>query len=165
MPSTMHIHNTNIHRPTTGKLPGQRLATTSLTGPNNKSPLFFVTDRPTGTRFLVDTGADVSVIPSSLSEKRNPSPIILQAVNNSPIPTYDEKSIALDLGLRRKIRWIFLIADVPVANFGADFLASFGLKVDMRHMKFIDTNTNFSINGISCSYNSPFPMFYLLTTT
>ena len=35
----------------------------------------------------------------------------------------------------------------------------------MRHRKLIDTNTNLSINGISCSYNSPCTMFCLPTTT
>ena len=101
-------------------------------------------------RFPVDTGADVSCIPPFLSEKHDPSPTILQAINNSPIPAYGEKSIALDLGLGRKMRWSFLIADVAVAILGAYFLASFGFKVDMRHRKLIDTNTilqdsNFSL--------------------
>ena len=34
----------------------------SVSGPVN-SRLFYITDQDTGTRFLVDTGAEVSIIP------------------------------------------------------------------------------------------------------
>ena len=155
----------HFHNSTPGKLPRQRLEATSLAGRSTQSRLFFVTDRPTGTRFLVDTGADVSAIPPSLSEKCHPSPVMLQAVNESSIKTYGEKSIALDLGLRRDFRWIFIIADVPIGILGADFLANFSLKVDMRHRKLIDTNTTLSVNGIHYSLFSPRPMFCLPTTS
>ena len=41
---------------------GRALAATSVSGPVN-SRLFYITDQDTGTRFLVDTGAEVSIIP------------------------------------------------------------------------------------------------------
>ena len=37
--------------------------------------LFFVTDRQSGTRFLIDTGAEVSVIPPSRKDKQHKHPL------------------------------------------------------------------------------------------
>ena len=70
---------------------------TSPAGSSITSRLFYVTDRTTGTRFLVNTGADVSVLPPSATEKRKPAPMVLQAVNRSTISTFGEKSMTLDI--------------------------------------------------------------------
>ena len=159
----MLLHSEQLH-PAVGKLPSQRLAATSPTGPlNNHSRLFYVTDRTTGTRFLVDTGADVSVLPPTPAVKRHPSSssFTLQAVNKTTIQTYGEKSMTIDVGLRRAYRWIFVLADIPLPILGADFLAHFGLKVDIRNRRLIDTTTNLTINGIKSSHPSPRPMYCL----
>ena len=48
------------------------------------SRLFFVTDRSSGLRFLVDTGAEVSVLPVSwVSHSTSPAGPTLQAVNHA----------------------------------------------------------------------------------
>ena len=44
------------------ELPGRTLVATGVTGPL-LSHLFYIRDTHTGTRFLVDTGSEVSVIP------------------------------------------------------------------------------------------------------
>ena len=63
------------------------------------SHLFYVTDRSCGLRFLVDTGAEVSVIPPSSTERRHPHEnLTLQAINSTPIATYGTHSLTLDLG-------------------------------------------------------------------
>ena len=47
--------------------------TTAVTGHNShESRLLYVTDRRTGTQFLVDTGAEVSVVPPTALEKKTP---------------------------------------------------------------------------------------------
>ena len=138
---------------------------TSLPGTSPPSRLFYVTDRPSGTRFLVDTGADISIIPPSPAEKRHLSSRTLQAVNHTSIQTYGEKSLTLDIGLRRTFRWIFVIADLPMPILGADFLANFGLKVDVAHRQLIDTTTTLSINGITASITSPSPIFAMPQTS
>ena len=75
--------------------------------------LFHMIDKTSGVRFLVDTGAEVSAIPPSRTErKHSQQAFTLQAVNNTAITTYGYKSLTLDLGLRRTFRWIFVIADV-----------------------------------------------------
>ncbi|BHF70466.1 hypothetical protein SprV_0301351700 [Sparganum proliferum] len=65
------------------------------------------------------------------------------SANNSSIPTFGQRSITLDLGLRRIFRWVFIIADVSVGLIGADFLAHFNLLVDFKNRRLIDCITNF----------------------
>ena len=99
--------------------------------------LFFLRDYASGTHFLVDTGAEVSVIPPSRSEhhRNKDSKLILQAVNGSSITTFGTRSLTLNLGLHRTFRWIFVIADVQNPILGADFLRNFGLLMDMKHTR------------------------------
>ena len=139
-----------------GKLRCQRLKATSPPGTDTNSRLFFVSDRKTGIRFLVDTGAEVSVLPPTAMDKRQPrsSSVNLQAVNKSPISTFGEKSLTLDVGLRRVFRWIFIIADLPNPIIGADFLQHFGLLVDVKRRKLIDSTTSLTVAGIG-SNTSP----------
>lgn len=113
------------------------------------SRLFYVTDRIAGHRFLVDTGAEVSVVPAArLDRQRSPQTAPLQAANNSAINTYGQRSLTIDLGLRRTFRWVFVVADVRMAILGADFLTHFALSVDLRARRLVDTTTRMSIQGI-----------------
>ena len=110
----------------------------------------------TNVRFLVDTGSEVSVIPPTPADRRrSPDPRTLIAVNNSPINTYSQRSLTLNLGLRRSLPWIFIIADVQKPILGADFLSHYGLTVDMRQCKLVDTRTHLRIQGIISSCNPP----------
>ena len=77
------------------------------------SRLFYVTDRSNGYRFLVDTGAEVSVIPPSATDRKHRrTSLSLQAVNDSPIATYGHRLLTVNLGLRRTFQWVFIVADV-----------------------------------------------------
>lgn len=102
-------------------------------------------------RFLVDTGSDVSIIPASRKDKLNgPSPFQLHAANGSQICTYGSRFITTDLGLRRRFSWNFLLADVTTAIIGADFLANFGVVVDLGNHRLIDGSTKLhSIGGFT----------------
>ena len=87
------------------KLPGRSLAATSVAGPSPQGRLFYVYDKSTPFRFLVDTGAQVSIIPPSPAERTTgPGDLRLQAINGSNIPTFGMRSLTLDLGLRRTFR-------------------------------------------------------------
>ncbi len=141
-----------------GKLHSRTLAATGVPGHIPTSRLFYVTDTHTGTRFLVDTGSEVSVIPLTLSKcKSPPDKLTLIAVNSTPITTYGKQSLTLNLGLRRSFAWIFIIADVQRPILGADFLRHFGLSVDMKHRRLRDAVTNLRIQGILSSDSSPSP--------
>ena len=73
--------------------------------------------------------------------------------------------MTLDIGLRRSFRWIFIIADLPLPILGADFLAHFGLRVNARHCKQIDTITGLSLNGLHSTTVSPRPVFHFPAST
>ena len=140
-----------------GKWPGRSLAATSVTGLLT-SRLFYVSDKATGRRYLVDTGAEVSVIPPSRVERqRKCDHLTLQAVNNTSIRTYGKRSLTLDLGLRRTFRWVFVIADIKHPILGADFLRHFALLVDMCRHRLTDGLTHLLIQGVTCNTKSLSP--------
>ena len=70
---------------------GCSLSATSVAG-HLPSCLLYISDRKTGRRFLVDTGAAVSVIPPTAADRKHKQELGLRAVNGSPIPTYGTRS-------------------------------------------------------------------------
>lgn len=102
------------------------------------------------------------ITPSSFDNQRHArSDITLEAVNKSRIPTYGERSLTLNLGLRRTFRFVFVVADLPTPIIGADFLDEFGLVVDVRHQRLLDSTTKLMVNGICAPLHtkSVSPMF------
>ena len=140
-----------------GKWHGQPLVATNVPG-HSHSRLFYITDHSSGLRFLVDTGAQVSVIPPTPAQRKHTHDNFqLQAVNSSPITTYGNQSLTLDLGLRRTFHWVFVIADVQSPILGADFLRHFGLLVDLRHSCLSDGITQLKVQGTVSTIVSPSP--------
>ena len=130
-----------------GNPPDQSLNATGVTS-HIHSRLFYITDKCNSFRFLVDTGAEVSIIPPNSNDLKHPAPLILQAVNNTSIPTFGTRSLTLNLGLHRPFRWVFIIARVHTPILGADFLRHYGLLVDVRTHRLVDTLTNLHVQGI-----------------
>lgn len=122
----------------------------SETGQTPNNYRLFITDPMTNIRFLIDTGADVSIIPPSRLEKQKTPNSFLYAANNSKIPVYGEKWITISIGLRRPFKWLFTIAEIPKAILGADFLNNYSLLVDLKHRKLIDVTTNLQKRGKLC---------------
>ncbi|XP_076278431.1 uncharacterized protein LOC143208168 [Lasioglossum baleicum] len=100
-----------------GKLIDPSVAETGAGGSRGSSRLH-IRDRISGTSFLIDTA------------------------NDTTIDTFGESFRTLDLGLRRTINWNFCIAAVPRPIIGADLLKHYGLLVDIRSNRLIDSNTN-----------------------
>ena len=98
-----------------------------------------------------------AIPPSPADRRRSPDKLTLMAVNETPIRTYGKRSLTLNLGLRRSLPWIFIIADVQKPILGADFLRHFGLLVDMQHSQLIDAHTHLHIQGILSTDPSPSP--------
>ena len=140
------------------KRAGRPLTAASVTGPSQRCRLFYVQDRSTGSRFLVDTGAEVSVVPPSRAERSHPQESFsLISANGSKITTYGTRSLTLSLGLRRTFRWSLIVADVKQPILSADFLQHFGLTVDMGHSRLLDSTTQLKVQGITTSHTSPQP--------
>ena len=70
-----------------GKREGQHIEAADVAGPH-LCRLFYVTDHTLGLQFLIDTGAQVSVVPPAPKDRPSPHPPTLQAVNGTTIRTY-----------------------------------------------------------------------------
>ena len=160
-----------------GKRPPASLVATSDAGTTSR--LLFITDRATHTRYLIDTGAAVSVVPAPLhSRKSDEKGPPLRAANGTNIATYGTQMLSLDLGLQRKFKWPAVLADVSRPILGADFLRQSNLLVDIARERLIDAHTFYSTHaktsrepavGLSfvappCPYRSLLESFPSLTT-
>lgn len=118
----------------------------------SNSRLFYITDKLTGHRFLIDTGAEVSVIPPSQSDRLHKQDLVLQAANNTSITTYGRRSLTLlNLGLGREFQWIFIVADVKRPILGIDFLRHYALIVDVRRQQLLDAPTQSKVKVTTSS--------------
>lgn len=116
---------------------------------SNTSNRLFIKDSSNNITFLIDTGADISLVPPSDNERKHSNianEIELFAANGTRIKTFGSKTIEVNLGLRRSFKWLFIIADVQRGIIGADFLDRFELLVDLSNKKLIDSTTKLSAN-------------------
>jgi len=99
-------------------------------------------------RCFIETEADISVLPRKAAKgKHILSEYKLYPTNNILITTYGSKLVHVDLGIRRKLDWTFVMADVKQAIIGADFLSHYGLLVDLKHRSLSDGTTSLKMNG------------------
>nr|VZI11626.1 unnamed protein product [Spirometra erinaceieuropaei] len=66
-----------------------------------------------------------------------------------PHSHFGSLSLTLNISLCRSFTWIFVIADVPHAIFGSDFLSEFDLLVDCRRARLLDRITGLSVRGLT----------------
>nr|VZI07667.1 unnamed protein product [Spirometra erinaceieuropaei] len=151
--------------PETGKPVSQRIDETVFSGSSGSGRTFYVCDTANRRRFLVDSGAQISVVPTIAAAHRFPNPgLHLQAASCAPIPIFVTLSLTLNFGLRRSFTWVFVIADVPHALLGSDFLAEFDLLVDCRRARLLDRTTRLSVRGLT-SFTAPTSLSLLDTAT
>ncbi|KAH9583342.1 hypothetical protein MS3_00007771 [Schistosoma haematobium] len=136
-----------------GKLPSRHALTATVAG--EQSRLLYVTDVITKVRYLVNTDAEVNVLPANSNDRLRQSVLNLQAASGKPIATYGKRYIYLNLstnivvdhnstGLRKPIHWIFAVADVSMPIIGIDLLQHHNLLIDTRKRRLVDVNTNLS---------------------
>lgn len=90
----------------------------------NKLRRLHITDKNTELKFLIDTEADISLLPKKHAGKNTrPAQIQLFAANGTLILTYRAKLLTLNFGIRRSLKWNFCIADVTAPIIGADLLS------------------------------------------
>ena len=110
------------------------------------SKLLYVADKGHKCRYLIDTGAAVSVLPKSCANGiSDAGSLPLVAANNSTIHTYGNCKHVVDVGLKREYPWTFIVADVQQPIIGADFLINYNLLVDLRSRCLRDMRTGLAI--------------------
>lgn len=120
-----------------------------------------ITDRHTQLTYLIDTGADVSVLPRPHNvdadqeypdDPHDPQPQLV-AANGTRIRTYGFALRRINLGIRRPFDHRFIYADVRQPIIGSDFLRQHNLLVDMANNRIIDGSTTLSVAGIRAAPN------------
>ena len=122
-----------------GKRPCQRPLVNTAAGHPSKS--FRVHDSQSGESYLVDTGAEISLLPPTDCDRKfrtRGSP--LRAANDTDIVSFGERTKSLKLGTTT-ICWKFNVADVTQPILGADFPCHHGLLVDVRRRQLINAET------------------------
>lgn len=122
----------------------------------------FVHDRKNNITFLIDTGADISVLPCDRHQKKVSPNYSLSAANGSYINTFGTKLLQVDLGLRRPFTHQFILASVNKPIIGADFLTKFKIIVDLSNKRLTDSETNLSVNALITTSNTPSPLQYAI---
>lgn len=136
-----------------GKRPGRSPVVATVTGAT--SSLLYVQDNKSGRRFLVDTGAEVSVVPSSRWDVHKvKTDCTLVAANGSLIPTYGTRPISFMFGSQR-YQWPFIIAKVARPLLGADFLRANSLLVDLKGKRLIHAETFATTQLTTASLSAP----------
>ena len=136
-----------VHGPTQkepGKCQSGPTVASATAGPLD--PQLFITDVNTGRRFLVDTGAQVSVIPPTWFERHQiqcAPPPPLQAANGTSITTYGSRNVSLRFNETTYDARV-IIADVKHPWLGADVFRRHNLLVDLNGQRLIEADTYLS---------------------
>ena len=109
------------------------------------SKLINVAGKRNKCKYLIDTGAAVSVSPKSCAYRTTDTiSLPLVAANNTTINTYGTSKRIVDVGLKREYAWTFLIADIKQPIIGA-FLINYSLLVDLKSRCLRDKRTGLAI--------------------
>ena len=119
-----------------GKRPSRPSIVATATGATNS--LLFLVNGHSAKRFLVDTGAAVSVYPASFRDINGGSHTrFLVAANGSNISTYGTRRMNIRLE-NQDYTWPFILADVKTPLLGADFLQANRLLVDLQSKRLVN---------------------------
>ena len=110
------------------------------------SKLLYVADKHNKCNYLIDTGAAVSVLPTSCANRTSDAACLpLVAAKNTTINTYGNCGRVVDVGLKRDYAWTFIVADVKQPIIGADFPIHYSLLVDLKSRCLRDMRTGLAI--------------------
>ena len=147
-----------------GKRAGRPLKTSAV-GPGEKNTMT-VWDCRSGHSFLVDCGAEESVLPASAADKRHRAPSApLVAANGTLIKTWGKRESSLLLSKGHAFTQEFHVADVTDPILGADFFASTRLAIDMSNKRLVSLdNLNVVATGVAASTPPPVVSISLAST-
>lgn len=95
-------------------------------------------------KFILDTGATVSILPKSYANgiTLHPTGVNITSASGQPITVYGEALLDITLiSLRRVFTWNFVIADTTHPLIGIDFLSHFGLTINCQQNQLCDNTT------------------------
>ena len=125
------------------------------------TPFPHIKDKESGLLFLVDSGAEISLIKPENLRASN----ALVTVNGAPIAIFGSRTVYISFDKVTTFRWIFVITDVSNNIIGADFLKHFGLSFDFDSIKLVRAgcNSRWKLQTKSMAHISA-PKTFLLST-
>ena len=123
----------------------------SATGSLNSKNTLSVYDRHSNTKYLVDTGAEISVYPTSRLDKTKTATGYLTAANGTSITIRGKVEKTITVGKNKSYKHQFLLADVTRPILGADFFTSNRLIIDLRGKRLL-TKDNIEIGLKDASF-------------
>ena len=111
---------------------------------------FFVKDHHSGTQFLVDTGAQKSILPATSWDRRGHREEGLKAANQTTIHTHGTRTVMLKFG-DRLFEHEFTIADLPNRFLGMDFFEANGLSIDAKNRELFTRGDGATICQVTTS--------------
>jgi len=112
-----------------GKLERRQEDVSSLPAGSTSSALIYLHDKLSNRRFLVDTGASISVFPSTTASST--SGVQLLTADGSTLTCSGSRIMPLRFGTWN-CSWTFQLAPVAIPILGADFLQHHDLSVNLR---------------------------------
>lgn len=120
-----------------------------------KTRRMMVHDQSTHIKYLIDSGSDVSLLPSQKQTKSNKITCPpLYAANGTKIKTYGTQNVEVQIGTKR-YSWDFIVADVQIAIIGADFLSYHELTIDLKNKQLISSKTNEKFHTSNVNIDMP----------
>ena len=99
---------------------------------------------------MVDTGAQVSVLPATVWDRQGHKGSDLKAANQTPIYTYGRRNLMLKFGDKR-FEKEFIIADVPNRILEMDFFEENQLSIDAKNKEIFTRADNATICQVAVS--------------
>lgn len=119
-----------------GKRATRKVVSARPSASNKSGGLLYFTDIKSRIRYLIDTGAAVSVLPRGRGNKKTPSYDLL-AANDTAIATFGTEQETVWLTENISLPWDFVVANVREPILGLDFLRTFEITVDAANSRLL----------------------------
>ena len=122
---------------------------------NSPARGLYLTDKQSGTRFLIDTGAGLSIVPpKEIDRPHKGKGKSLRSANGSEIITYGERAMELVFGLGCTYNWVFHVADVTMPILGIDFLAASHFNINVHNSSITDKQTRSTVRDSTTKWSN-----------
>lgn len=128
----------------------------SVSEPTTRSGRIYLRDLSSNVDYLIDTGADVSILPPHLSSSKiSKCSTTLQAVNSTELKCSGTTSHTINIAKDTRLQWNFLVTEVPEPIIGIDFLRHHKLSFNVVTNKLYHHPSKVEISCSKTSSSSP----------